>query len=677
MKSIKVVISFCFFLMLFFLFIFQTFNVYAANNDNQTIENGIYEIETILDSNKVIDISEASTESGANVQIWGRCNVLQQRFEFTYLGNGYYIIKGVKSGKVLDVMSASKNKGTNVWQYEENNTDAQKWKIEKNSDGNFYFISKCNNLYLTITNSRTNDGTNIEVNEFLRKENQKFKLKKIETVKGSKLIEDGIYTISTALSKNKVLDISEASLANTANLQIWEDVNVPQQKFYLKFENGYYTFKNLNSGKMVDVSRGDTAKGTNVWQYEENNTDAQKWVITKTTDGYYNIISKSSGIYLEVLNGVISNGANVQINLKSGEMNQKFIFKKLENDNFGIIKNDIYEISSKLSTNMILDISEGSIKDGANVQIWADSNVSQQKFEVSNVGAGLYKIISKKSGKALTVNLSGTSNSSNVYQSTYKESSNQLWKIIESEIEGYFYIVSIYNGKYLDVSGGFIDNGTNINVYNSNKTSAQKFAFEKRIYGIDVSHWQSEIDFKTLKNSEKIDFIIIRAGQGSTIKDRQFERNYVEAKKYGIPAGVYLYAKAQTIEDAKKEANNLVEWLKGKKFEMPIFYDIEEHEELDKSVVTSLYMEFYNIIKKAGFKPGLYASKYYLMYKINLSKIPEDSCIWLASYGKNTGSVPNDVYKYNGKFDIWQYTSVGSIPGIQGNVDCNIIYKKK
>ena len=666
-----IISSFIFFV--FFLCLMHKKNVQAVNF--QVVENGIYEIETKIDSDKVIDISEASKTSTANVQIWERCNVFQQRFQITYTNDGYYNIKSVNSGKLVDVQSASKEPGTNVWQYDENFTDAQKWTIVKTEDGYYKFVSKCNNLVLTVEKSKNINGSNIEVNNNLELENQKFMLKRVEEVRGKKEISEGIYTISTALNKNKVLDISEASKMSTANVQIWEDVNVPQQKFEIKYSNGYYTMKNLNSGKMIDVSNGDIRKNTNVWQYEENYTDAQKWVITKTEDGYYNIISKRSGIYLEVEDGKISNGTNIQMNLKNEKYNQKFLFTKIEDD-FGEIQNGTYEISTKLASNMILDVSEGSMLNGANVQIWADANEKQQKFEITYVGLQMYKIICKKSGKALTVEKNGTIYSSNVYQDTYNGANNQLWKIVSCGND-YYYIISVYNEKYLDVESASTSNGTNIWVYSVNYTNAQKFKLEQRSYGIDVSHWQGTIDFKTLNNSNKIDFMIIREGQGTTIVDRQFERNYSEAKKYNIPLGVYLYAKAQNVEDARNEANFLVQQLKGKSFELPIFYDIEEHENLSNETILQLYMEFYNILKKAGYKPGLYASKYYLMYKIDTAKIPQDSGIWVASYGKDEGAIPSDLYKYYGNFDIWQYTSTGKVAGITGNVDCNVIYKKK
>ena len=372
---------------------------------------------------------------------------MQQRFQITYLNDGYYTIKNINSGKVLDVKGAGTLDGTNVHQWTSNSTDAQKWKIEKNSDGSYYITSKCNNLYLSVKSSKNINGANIEVS----KEKQAFSFKKIETVKGTKSIEDGYYIIGSALDESKVLDISAASKNSGANVQIWGNENVAQQKFYVKYDgSGYYTIKNVNSGKMLDVANGKTEKGTNVWQWTSNSTDAQKWVIKETEDGYYHIISKSSGIYLDVAGSKNINGTNVQINMPTNSANQKFKFIGTKVGT-KTIESGTYEITSKLASNMLLDVSGGSSKDEANVQIWADANEKQQKFEVTYLGNGSYKIICKRSGKALTVAKTGTAYSSNVFQNTYTGASNQLWRIEKNN--GEYYIVSEYNGRYLDVAG--------------------------------------------------------------------------------------------------------------------------------------------------------------------------------------------------------------------------------
>ena len=148
----------------------------------QAIENGMYEIQTALNTNKVLDVSGGSTANFANIQIWGRSDVNQQKFNVTHLGNNYYTIQAVHSKKVLDVAGAGKTNGTNIQQYASNNSDAQKWLIKDLGDGYYSIISKCNNLYLDIAGASTKDGTNVQMYKGNHTASQKFKFVKTTAV---------------------------------------------------------------------------------------------------------------------------------------------------------------------------------------------------------------------------------------------------------------------------------------------------------------------------------------------------------------------------------------------------------------------------------------------------------------------------------------------------------------
>ena len=96
---------------------------------------------------------------------------------------------------------------------------------------------------------------------------------------------------------------------------------------------------------------------------------------------------------------------------------------------------------------------------------------------------------------------------------------------------------------------------------------------KQTLNGIDVSVYQGKIDWDEVK--KKKDFAIIRMGYGHSGKDDYFETNYKNAKKAGVPIGAYLYAHAKTSSEATEEAKFALKLLKGKKFEWPIYYDIE------------------------------------------------------------------------------------------------------
>ena len=438
---------------------------------NKTLENGEYTIKTNLNENKGMDVQNESKNSGVLVQINTLNNEVSQRFNFEYGKDGYYTIKNKKSGKVLDIKGGVHTAGAYVQQYQSNGTDAQKWVLKDLGNGYYNIISKLNGLYLTVENSSTNNGTKFIMSNPNNKANQKFKITEyVYAEPEPNSIEDGVYQI--VLTNNKVLDISNGSYSNNGNLQIWANTKVQQQKFLVKQINntGYYEIINVNSGKAIEVSGGTQKSSSNVAQYDRNNTDSQRWIIKSVGNGYYNIICKCNNLALDVAGGVGSskNGTNIQVYLNNGTDSQKFKFEKI-----AIIAQDTYEIETALNSNKVLDVDSASKNDGANVQLWSADNVDQQKFTLE-YNNGEYVIKAKHSGKVLTVDM----NNNNVYQSTDQGKDNQKWTI-EPAGNGYYNIISKYNGLYLDVNNSNTGNGTNIKVYKSNGGTAQKFKFFK------------------------------------------------------------------------------------------------------------------------------------------------------------------------------------------------------
>lgn len=189
--------------------------------------------------------------------------------------------------------------------------------------------------------------------------------------------------------------------------------------------------------------------------------------------------------------------------------------------------------------------------------------------------------------------------------------------------------------------------------------------------GIDVSKWQGIIDWSKVKNSG-ITFAILRIGYGKydNQKDPQFERNYEQAINNGISVGVYLYSYAKSVEQAREEADCVIKWLNDRHLDLPVYYDIEDksQNDLSKSVLTSMCEAFCRKIESAGYWAGVYSSKYFLTNKLDYSALEKKYTIWVAQFNtKNT---------YTGKYDMWQYSSTGSVQGISGNVDLDYLYRE-
>ena len=188
--------------------------------------------------------------------------------------------------------------------------------------------------------------------------------------------------------------------------------------------------------------------------------------------------------------------------------------------------------------------------------------------------------------------------------------------------------------------------------------------------GIDISYHNGEIDFSKVKS--QVDFIIIRSGYGTKTTDSKevkFDIYYEEAKKNNIPVGTYWYCYAMTPEEALEEAKTFLNKVKGKKFEFPVFYDVEEKKILDtgKENVKNIMKAFLEEVEKNGYLAGIYCSAYFLENLVD-DEIKNKYEIWVAEWNNNI----DKPTKYKGKWDIWQYTSDGHIDGVQSQrVDMN------
>ncbi|MGN0509628.1 MAG: GH25 family lysozyme, partial [Ruminococcus sp.] len=183
-----------------------------------------------------------------------------------------------------------------------------------------------------------------------------------------------------------------------------------------------------------------------------------------------------------------------------------------------------------------------------------------------------------------------------------------------------------------------------------------------------VSYCQSGVDYSKVKSSG-IGAVLIRAGYGRETyqKDSQFEAHYRNAKANGLPVGAYWYSYANSVEDAKREAKACLACINGKKFDYPIYYDMEEswQAQLGKSLCTAMAKAFCEAIVAAGYKAGGYANLNWFNNYLDYESLKKSHSIWLAQWAS---SCSKDC-------DIWQYSDNGKISGISGNVDLDLVIK--
>lgn len=193
------------------------------------------------------------------------------------------------------------------------------------------------------------------------------------------------------------------------------------------------------------------------------------------------------------------------------------------------------------------------------------------------------------------------------------------------------------------------------------------------VKGIDISVWQEGLNLSELKN-KGFNFAILRGGytgygaNRSKNKDGCFENFYNQAKQYGINIGAYYYSCADNADFGKAEAEFFYEnCLKGKKFEYPVYIDVEETrwQLKDKSAVTDAVISFCKFLEGKGFYVGVYASLDWFKNHLDTPRL-NDFTKWVACWNKNKPEV-----NFNG-FHLWQNSNSGCYKGQK--VDTNVAF---
>lgn len=196
------------------------------------------------------------------------------------------------------------------------------------------------------------------------------------------------------------------------------------------------------------------------------------------------------------------------------------------------------------------------------------------------------------------------------------------------------------------------------------------FGFEAggtvRYEGIDVSEWQGEIDWKKVKD-DGIEMAYIRSSSGSAYRDVRFAENYAEAKKNGIKVGFYHYMTARNTDQARQQAEFFVNVTANTNPECKLAMDFEFFGELSAAEVNDISGVFLETVReRSGRQVCIYSDAFNArsVFGESLTKYP----LWVADY-----YVENP--ESNGKWDVWagfQYTDIGRVDGINGNVDKDI-----
>lgn len=475
-----------------------------ANSNKNVIADGVYVISSFMNSKYVLDVKGGSTSNCGNVQLYVNNESTAQAFKVSHDAQGYVTFTNVNSGKVLDVSGGIARNGRNVQQYTSNGTRSQKWVIKKSGNGYTIVSALDSNFVLDLSSGRVNNSQNIQLYTSNDSNAQKWNLTKYLSkqekldqlaVENRNAIGDGVYKIGNAQNSNYVLDIASGSKNNGANVQLYLSNGSTAQSFTVSHDaQGYVTFTNVNSGKALDVSGGKVANYSNIQQYNSNGTKSQKWIVKKSNSGYTIISALDSNYVLDLSGGRIENNRNIQLYQGNGSTAQQWTFEKnitererldeMATQNKTIMDDGVYYIKNR-DVKFALDVASASLNSGANVQLYSLNKTDAQKWLVSHDSKGYVSFKNVNSGMYLTA--TGSSNNSNVNQQSQSNGYNQKW-IIAFDSSQNIKLVSGLNSKLvIDVSGGKIQNGSNIQLYTSNNSAAQKWVFEYISKDVQVS----------------------------------------------------------------------------------------------------------------------------------------------------------------------------------------------
>ena len=447
-----------------------------------TIPNGNYYINVRSKVASSVDVPGGSAADSTAIQLYSGNSSKAQQFTFTRQSDGSYEIVNVNSGKALDVRNGVAENNAIVQQYSRNNSQAQRWFI-RDSGAGYYLQSALGNWVLDLSGGNTANGAAIRLYTTNGTASQLFVVSSSDVN-----IATGVSMIITSVANKKlVTDVTGASTANGARVQLDSSNNTNAQKY--RFEsigNGTYKIINANSGKVLDVAGGSTADGAALQQYTSNNTVAQQWTVRNYGSGRIALVSVNANKAVDIPGGNAVQQAQLQLYSPNGTVAQQWLVAKAPltlrerlNETAAKHRQDLpdgtYTFGSKLSTSMKMDVSGASRSNYGNVQIWANNGTNAQKWKVTHDSNGYATLTSVNSGKVLDVNGGVSASGTNVQQYDSNGTYAQKWIAVKNSDGSYTFQSALAENKVLDVSGASTSNGANVQLYTANGTNAQKW----------------------------------------------------------------------------------------------------------------------------------------------------------------------------------------------------------
>ena len=378
---------------------------------------------------------------------------------------------------------------------------------------------------------------------------------------GTKTHQNGIYKIAIGKDSSKTVEVAGSSKDNNAKVDIWNYGNVPAQKFYFEYKEGYYKITAMHTGKSLTVKDNNIKEGTEIVQANYTGNDGQKWILKDTKKNGW-VISPLSNSNLSIsIEGTIKNGSKMILAKTENNDNQMFYLYNINNEE-KTQKDGIYKISVGRDANKTIEVAGSSKDNNAKVDIWNYGNATAQKFYFE-YKEGYYKITAMHTGKSLTAKNNSIKEGTEIVQADYTGNDSQKWILRDSHKNGWiisplinpdlsisiqetiqngskiilsqtrdndnqmFYLFNINKeerthidntykiavgkdaNKTIEVAGSSKENNAKIGIWDYGNADAQKFKFEyvDRYYKITAKHTGKSLTVKDNNIKEETEIV--------------------------------------------------------------------------------------------------------------------------------------------------------------------------
>lgn len=429
------------------------------------IPDGVYCINVESDNTYVLDVNGNSAEDNATIDIMPNVNADCQKFMIEKQNDGYYKITARNSGKSLDVLNGSADPETDLQQKTYDGSNGQKWKFIY-VDENRVKIQSALGTYIDNYGGNVTDANNVWMYGESDSASQIWMMTKVittdipaevtepanepvklEGTKGETVnIEDGIYCINAEADNRYVLDVNGNYTEDGATIDIMPNVNIDCQKFEIKKqEDGYYTITAMNSGKVLTVADGSADPETDLQQKTYDGSNGQKWKFIYVDENRVKIQS-ALGTYIDNYGGNIADANNVWMYEESDSASQMWMLTAMISvnaseeknvsdlmvncvsfDDYEMIPDGEYYLVSADNEKLCFTVTDMSNENGSNIQMAEYEENEYQRFTVMNQGDNTYSIVSVGSEKAMDIDGGSMAAGTNVQQWEFDGTAGQIW----------------------------------------------------------------------------------------------------------------------------------------------------------------------------------------------------------------------------------------------------------